>query len=141
MYEGGIKVPLFIKWKDFKARKDNESIVTLMDLFPTFLDLTADKHVSDIAGKSFLPVLKEKESWEDRTIFWHASKNRPSGTGEYKYSAVRKGDYKLIHFYEEDIIELYNLKNDPSEQHNLTASNKKLTNELFQLLTDWKKTF
>lgn len=141
IYEGGIKVPLFIKWKGFTPRKDNNSIITLMDVFPTLLDFTSDKQVKGIAGKSFMPVLNKKEKWNDRTIFWHATKNRPESTGEYKYSAVRDGDYKLIHFYETDVVELYNIKKDPSEKNNLAITHASKTNSLMSKLTDWKKTF
>jgi arylsulfatase A-like enzyme len=141
IYEGGIKVPLFIKWKGFTPRKDSNSIITLMDVFPTILDFTSDKQVKGIAGKSFMPVLNKKEKWNDRTVFWHATKNRPESTGEYKYSAIRDGDYKLIHFYETDVVELYNIKKDPSEKNDLAITQASKTNVLMSKLTDWKKTF
>ena len=141
VYEGGIKVPLFIKWKGFKPRKDTNSVVTLMDIFPTFLDFTSKKEVKGIAGKSFMPVLNAQEQWNDRTVFWHASKNRPGNTGEYKYSAVRDGDFKLIHFYETNVVELYNIKKDSYEKNNLSVSEADKTKTLMKKLTDWKKTF
>lgn len=141
IYEGGIRVPLFIKWKDFSPRIDNESVITLMDVFPTVLDFSTEKKVKGIAGRSFIPVLEKKEKWDDRTVFWHASKNRPENTGEYKYSAVRDGDYKLIHFYETDVVELYNIVNDPYEKNNLAKSHASKTKALMGKLSNWKKTF
>jgi len=141
IYEGGIKVPLFIKWKGFTPRKDSNSVITLMDVFPTLLDFTSDKQVKGIAGKSFMPVLINKEKWNDRTVYWHASKNRPDNTGEYKYSAVRDGDYKLIHFYETNVIELYNIQKDPYEKNDLAKTDPSKTKSLMKKLTDWKNTF
>ena len=113
LYEGGIKVPLFVKWhKKFTPRVENKSIVTLMDVFPTLLDLTA-KIDLNVDGKSFLPLLYANESWENRTIYWHSDKARPRNTGDTNSSAIRMGKFKLIHWYENDVIELYNMDNDP----------------------------
>ncbi len=141
LYEGGIKIPFFIKWKNhLKPRKESKSLVMLMDVFPTLLDITAHKKL-DVEGKSLLPILEGKKTWDDRTVFWHSSKARPKNTGDAKSSAVRQGDYKLIHFYESDKIELYNIKNDPSEKHNLAQEKPKLTQSLLQKLAAWKATF
>ena len=71
LYDGGIKVPLFVKWNGkFQPKTNNESLVMLMDVFPTVLDITANKSL-DTNGKSFLPVLLNKDEWNDRTVFWH----------------------------------------------------------------------
>jgi len=138
LYEGGIKIPFFIKWKNhLKPRQENESIVMLMDVFPTLLDMVSGKRLAT-TGKSFLPVLKQQESWKNRAVFWHSSKARPKNTGDSKSSAIREGDYKLIDFYEQNRIELYNLAKDPSEQQNLAANHPKKTEELLQKLKVWK---
>ena len=92
-------------------------------------------------GKSFLPVLNQKESWNNRTVFWHSSKARPVNTGDTKSSAIRKGDYKLINWYKEGRTELYNIKNDPSESNNLSKNKPKLTLELLEELNNWKSKF
>ena len=71
LYEGGIRVPLFIKWSDeLKPKVDKKSIVLGMDVFPTLLDLAIDKKVVGIDGESYAKVLKGKDSWDDRTVFW-----------------------------------------------------------------------
>ena len=101
MYEGGIKVPLFVKWQDkFQPKTDNESLVLLMDVFPTILDITSNASLKT-DGKSFLPILNNNEVWKDRTAFWHSSKARPVNTGDTKSSAIRRGNYKLINWYKE----------------------------------------
>jgi len=141
LYEGGIKIPLFFKWKGhLQPRTEKKSIVLLMDLFPTLLDITTNKQLNT-KGKSFLPVLQKKESWKDRTIFWHVSKARPINTGDSKASAIRKGDYKLIDFYEQNRIELYNIAVDPSEKNNIANKNPTITNGLLAELHQWKSDF
>lgn len=141
LYDGGIKVPLFVKWNNqFKPREDNKSIVMLMDVFPTLIDITANKSLNT-DGKSFLPVLKEDEQWNERTVFWHSSKARPRNTGDTKSSAIRKGDYKLINWYEEGRTELYDIINDPYEANNLASKKPELTDQLLKELNDWKTNF
>ncbi len=139
LYEGGIRVPLFVKWaKKLTSRVDNESIVLGMDVFPTLLDLATGKKVEGVDGKSYKDVLKEKENWKDRTVFWHSRKARPHSTGDIKTSAVRSGDYKLVHFYKVDKVELYNVKEDIGELNDLSEKMPEKTAQMMQLLTDWK---
>jgi len=141
LYDGGVKVPLFVKWNEhFTPREDNQSILMLMDLFPTITEITANKSL-DTDGKSFLPVLNKKEQWRDRTVFWHSSKARPVNTGDTKSSAIRKGDYKLINWYVEGRTELYDIVNDPSESKNLSEQNPELTKQLLNELNQWKSNF
>ena len=112
-----------------------------MDIFPTLLDLAINKKGFDVDGKSYKKVLKNKDSWENRTVFWHSKKARPHSTGDSKASVVRSGDYKLIHFFEKDIVEVYNLKEDIGETNDLSKKEPKKTAELFALLKNWKKEF
>lgn len=141
LYDGGIKVPFFVKWNQrFEPRKEKKSIVMLMDVFPTLLDLVSDKNL-ETDGKSMLPVLDEKEDWNDRTVFWHSSKARPVNTGDEKSSAIREGNYKLIHFYETDVVELYDMNNDVSEKINLAETHVEIKNRLLKKLNQWKTTF
>lgn len=142
LYEGGVRVPLFIKWdQKIKAGIENESIVLGMDLMPTLLDLALDKKLTKVDGKSYEKVIEGKEKWNDRTVFWHEDKARPYSTGDSKCSSVRSGNYKLMHFYEKDIYEMYDLSKDGSEKDNLYAAQPEKAKELTQLLTDWKKAY
>jgi arylsulfatase A-like enzyme len=109
-----------------------------MDVFPTLLDLTA-KIDLNVEGKSFLPVLYANESWENRTIYWHSDKARPRNTGDTNSSAIRMGKFKLIHWYENDVIELYNMDNDPYEKNNLVDTELKLSKKLLLILNNWKE--
>lgn len=140
LYEGGIRVPLFVKWSDkLKPRVDDESIIIGMDVFPTLLELAIDKKVNGIDGKSYASVLKGKDNWKDRTVYWISRKARPHSTGDSKAAVVRSGDYKLIQFLGTDKIELYNLKEDISEEHNLSEKEPSKAAQMLQLLKDWKK--
>jgi len=141
-YEGGIKVPLTIKWnKKFIPKQEKESIVLLMDVFPTLIDIVGSKKIADVDGKSVLPLIEGIENWKDRTVFWHSSKARPRNTGENNSSAIRSGDWKLVHFYEENKIELYNVKKDISEATDLSVELPEKTSELMNLLNTWKNNF
>ncbi|SEQ13994.1 Arylsulfatase A [Hyunsoonleella jejuensis] len=141
LYDGGIKVPLLVKWNGkFQPRTDNESIIMLMDVFPTLTDITSKADLKT-DGKSFLPVLKGEENWKDRTVFWHSSKARPKSTGDTKSSSIRKGDFKLINWYKEGRTELYNIVNDPSESKDISEDNPKLTQALLGELNTWKSNF
>ncbi len=141
LYDGGIKVPLFVKWSNrFLPKQDHKSLVMLMDVFPTLLDIITNTAL-DTNGKSFLPILQNKEQWANRTLFWHSSKARPVNTGDTKSSAIRKGDYKLINWYKEGRTELYNMAKDPSETTDISENNPILTKHLLEELNDWKSKF
>lgn len=141
LYDGGVKVPLFIKWSGhFQPREENKSILMLMDVFPTLTDIVSGKRL-ETDGKSFLPVIENKEQWEDRTVFWHSSKARPVNTGDTKSSAIRSGDFKLINWYTENRTELYNITKDPSESHDLSSEMPELRDELMKKLNQWKSNF
>ena len=142
LYEGGIRVPLFVKWaNELKPRVDDKSIVLGMDVFPTLMDLALNKTVAGIDGKSYAKVLKGKETWEDRTVFWVSKKARPHSTGDSKAMVVRSGDYKLLNFLESDRFELYNLKKDISETHNLASEEPAKLAEMKKILKAWKKEY
>lgn len=142
VYEGGIKVPLFFK-DPFKKQgaRDEASIVMLMDLMPTLNERLANVQVKGVDGQSFLPVLNGREKWDKRTVFWHASKSRPKGTGESKYSAVRCGKWKLIHWYEEGRYELFDLEKDPEERNDQSDKKKCKKKKLIKKLEAWKADF
>ncbi|APY08235.1 hypothetical protein BWZ20_07935 [Winogradskyella sp. J14-2] len=141
LYDGGIKVPLMVKWNGkFQPKTDDESLVMLMDVFPTVLDITAKMDLQT-NGKSFLPILQNKEKWTGRTVFWHSSKARPVNTGDTRSSAIRKGNYKLINWYQEGRTELYDLRKDPSELDDISGKNPELVQQLLKELNNWKDKF
>ena len=142
LYEGGIRVPLMVKYANhFTPRKDDKSIVLGMDVFPTLLDVALGKKVAGVDGKSYKKVLEGKENWKDRTVFWNERKARPRRTGEHNASVVRSGDFKLVDFYDDGIVELYNLKDDEGEQHDLSKKMPQKTAQLKKTLDQWRANY
>ena len=142
LYEGGIRVPLIIRWPGkIKPRTLDETPVILTDLYPTILEVSGiDSNVNyPVDGKNLLPLLKERKKLNNRAIFWHYPNfafHRDNRLG----SAIREGDYKLLHFYDNDSIELYNLRKDISETNDLSRELPqlalKLKNKLESLLKE-----
>lgn len=140
MYEGGIKVPLFVHFpKSVKPNTDKESIVLGMDIFPSLVDLALNETVAGIDGKSFKNIIQGKETWRDRTVYWNSYKARPTQTGDNKTSVIRVGDYKLLHFVESNKLELYTVKEDISEKNDLSTKMPDKVKELKAQLDQWKK--
>ncbi len=142
LYEGGIRVPLLLHWKDkIDPGVDHQNIILGMDIFPTLLDLTIGRQVEGIDGRSYLPVMEGLESWKDRTVFWHEAKARPHSTGDSKCSVIRSGNFKLLHFFGDDRIELYNLATDISEENNLAAAEPQRVQQMMKQLANWKREY
>lgn len=148
LYEGGIRVPLIIRWPGVaKPRTKCDVPVIGIDFYPTMLEIAGAKkprrHILD--GESILPLLKGADKLKRKAIFWHFpaylepynERQKPWRTTPA--GAVRMGDWKLIEFFEDNRIELYNLKYDISEKENLAESNPEKAEELHRLLLNWRK--
>ncbi|WP_111708202.1 sulfatase [Lutibacter citreus] len=139
-YEGGIREPYFIKvpWLE-KTIKENNTPVTGADFYPTLLDLVGAKLKPEehLDGVSLLPILKG-ETIEERPLIWHYPHYGNQG-GEPS-SVIRKGDWKLIHYYEDGRDELFNLRNDLEEMNDVSKENSEkvetLKTTLFNYLKD-----
>jgi arylsulfatase A-like enzyme len=137
LYEGGIRVPLIIKTPDMiNPGTIVKSPVSSIDYFQTILEMTgSDSPDVKTDGVSIVPLLK-KDKMKERPLFWHYP--HYSNQGVEPGSAVRLGKYKLIDNFEKNRQELYDLENDLSEQHDISASNPQKTKELYNLLNDWR---
>ncbi len=139
LYEGGIKEPLIIKWpKKIKKGTISHSPVTSTDLYPTLLDLAdirlqPDQHAD---GQSLEPLLKGKEQ-TNKPIFWHYP-HYSGGLGGKPSGAVRLGDYKLIEFYEDMNVELYDVQKDIGERFDLSKKDPEKVNQLKTMLHEWR---
>lgn len=139
-FEGGLRVPYLIKvpWLDNAGRKSDVP-VTGTDFYPTLLELIgADlKPAEHQDGKSLVPLLKGSDT-EARPLIWHYP--HYGNQGGDPSSVIRLGEWKLIHYYEDDRKELYNLDNDPGETNdvsgNHTALVEQLSEQLFGYLHD-----
>lgn len=138
-YEGGVRVPMIVKWPGVtKPGSVSDTPVITVDFYPTILDITGIQLPKGIAldGESFVPLLHGKDKLKRDAIYWHYPHYHPGSATPY--SAVRKGDYKLIQFFEDDHVELYNLKKDISEQNDLAGTEAKKVAELRKQLDDWR---
>jgi arylsulfatase A-like enzyme len=143
VYEGGVRVPWIVKWPGVTPPGSTceEPIITL-DLYPTLLQITGakgdPKHNAAVDGLSLVPLLKDPKSKLDRQrLYWHYPHYHPGGATPY--AAVRERDWKLIETYEDDRVELYNLKEDPSEKTDLAAKEPERAKSLRDILHAWQK--
>jgi arylsulfatase A len=141
-YEGGLRVPLIVKVPGVtRPGTTCDWPVISQDFFPTLLELVgADKSSSRTAldGVSFVPLLHGQASLPRQELFWHYP-HYWNGSRVSPYSVARVGDFKLIRFYETGQEELYNLREDLSEQHDLAASELDRRRELSLRLDSWLK--
>jgi arylsulfatase A-like enzyme len=133
-YEGGIRIPAIFYWKGKLMKgKEVEAYFSNTDYFATIKDILGDEGIQE-DGQSILPLLKGGEI-QERAIFWHYphfsnQMGRPS-------SAIRKGDWKLVFFYESGEKELYRITEDDSEAKNLASVHLEKAEELWGELKDW----
>ena len=141
-YEGGLRVPLIIRAPGVtRAGSVCETPVITMDFFPTLLELAgAEPSASRTAedGLSLLPLLRGGSEWPRHELFWHYP-HYWNGGKVSPYSVARVDDWKLIRFYETGREELYDLKADISEKHDLAAARPEKRRELSARLDGWLK--
>lgn len=136
-YEGGIRVPMIVDIPGMtKAGSECNQPVIIEDVFPTILSLAhASSYKNEdtqLDGIDITPFFQGKKikGYKERVFYWHF----PHIYGWSPYSVVRKGNYKLIYTYDTNKIELYNVKDDISEKHNLATKESKVRKELLNLL-------
>lgn len=137
-WEGGIREPylVYVPGKESNGAKIDYP-VTGADIYPTILDyanikLLPEQHVD---GVSLKPIIDNGAILPERPLYWHYP--HYGNQGGDPSSIIREGDWKLIHYYEENIDELYNLKEDASEQHNVAETFPEITSRLSAKLKNW----
>ena len=142
LYEGGIRVPMIAAGPQIKPGSVSKQYIISEDYFTTILQMAnaLPKTVKQVVdGKSFLPVLQGKQKSIDsqKTIIWHYPNNwtNVNVKGISWASAIRQGDWKLIYFHKQQILELYDLSKDIEELHDLSALEVAKTKTLANLLT------
>ena len=139
MYEGGIRVPLIIKWPGSGLQKTTCDVpVTSPDFFPTILDMIGINS-QDIAsdGVSIAPLLRGEKELDREAIYWHFPHYSNHGM-QSPGGAIREGDYKLLDYFENGAVQLFNLRNDIGEQHDLSKIEIEKTKELKAKLDKWR---
>ncbi|MCH2101743.1 MAG: sulfatase [Planctomycetes bacterium] len=135
MYEGGIREPLLVRAPGLTAAGSvNETVVSSIDFFPTLLDLCGIDSNIPFDGKSFVAALAGEEV-ERGPIYWHYP--HYGNQGGMPSAAVRDGDWKLIHWFETDKLELFRLDLDVSEQYDLAGRYPDKAQQLSTSLNTW----
>ena len=142
-YEGGTRVPLIVYWPGVTKRDAVcDTPVISMDLYPTLLEIAGQSAAAKkgIDGVSLVPLLRNSGKLKRDELFWHYPHYQHYQLGgTTPYGAIRKGDFKLIEFFDDMRVELYNLKEDIGEQHNLAIEMPKKVEELRNRLHEWRK--
>ncbi|MEM1444102.1 MAG: sulfatase, partial [Verrucomicrobiota bacterium] len=143
IYEGGIRVPFIVRLPDGGATDVlcHEPVIT-MDLLPTIfevLELELPSSVAEVQdGRSMVPLLRDpRAETELRSLYWHYPHYHSMGA--QPYSALRKGNWKLIEVIGQDRLELYDLSGDLHEDINLAISEIELTRALYHEMAAWRK--
>jgi arylsulfatase A-like enzyme len=142
VFEGGVREPMIVKWPgNTKNGTIANQPVIVEDFFPTILEIAGLKKyktLQSVDGRSFVSVLKNNATkLREKVLLWH-SPNKwipKDGPGINYYSAIRKGDWKLIYSYRTGKAELYDLKNDIGEINDLSEKNPQQIKIMLNLLT------
>jgi arylsulfatase A-like enzyme len=141
LYEGGIRLPLIVRWPGATpAGAECTQPVVSADLYPTLLEIAgvpaSVPRSEPLDGISLAPVLKNPAAKLDRDVlFWHYPSYYPTTT---PVSAVRWGNWKLLEYYEDDHVELYDLASDLAEASDRAESHPSEVARLRQRLNAWK---
>ncbi len=142
-YEGGIRVPMIVKWPGTVApnTRCNDYLI-IEDFFPTLLDMAQVKcreTKQPVDGTSFIPMLEGRQTdYNDCALYWHYPNlwgNEGPGIGTT--SSIRKGDWKLVYYYETGKKELFNINNDIGETTDHAAQNPRLVQQLSEELGEY----
>ena len=122
MYEPGVHVPLLARGPGIKAGSVPTQIVSNIDLAPTFLDLAGLPVPGSMQGRSLAPLLRGESPADWRTSFYYRYYHDPGHHNTVAHLGVRTATHKLIHYWKQDVYEMFDLTKDPSEQINLLFS-------------------
>ena len=147
LYEGGIRIPMFIWHPKYNGIvKKTEIPVISIDFFPTLLDLVSiDKpEEKELDGKSLVPIIKNETFYREH-LYWHfpAYLQRYAGVNHIfrtaPAGAMRKDHWKIIEFFEDRTVELYNLDLDISESHDVSKQYPDITEQMLKELESWRE--
>jgi len=137
LYEGGVRVPMIVKWPGHSiAGSVIEEPVMSTDFYPTILEMIGQKGETP-DGQSFIAALRG-EPFERAPIYWHFPHYSNHGM-QSPGGAVRDGDYKLLEYFENGTVQLFNLVSDIGEQNDLSKIKVQKTKELTEKLQRWRK--
>lgn len=137
LYEGGIRVPMIVRWPGVTEPGTVVDVpVTSADFFPTILEMADLPESAGVDGESLVPLLRQSGTLGRESIFWHYP--HYSNQGGEPSGAIRRGDYKLIELYRDGKLELYNLRNDIGEENDLAEQLPNRAGQLHRSLKKWR---
>jgi len=137
LYEGGIRVPLIIRWPGVVKPGTTAVPAISHDLFVTLLRACGGKPDPNLDGQDLLPLLQGGQGPAQTTLYWHYP--HYANQGSRPASAIRMGDLKLIEFHGDRRRELFDLKADPGEHRNLAGDRPADVEKLAEQLDNWRK--
>jgi arylsulfatase A-like enzyme len=144
LYEGGTRDPFLVRWPGVTVPGSTCDVPAIhVDVFPTFLEIAGVKPPTQILdGESLVPLFRDAQATLRReAIFQHFPGYLGAGPGSWRTTPVgliEVGDWKLMEFFEDDRLELYNLKDDVGETKNLAAEQPEKAKELHGKLVAWR---
>lgn len=135
-YEGGLRIPFIIRTPNGISQLSEFPVITT-DIYPTLLDLSEIplKPQQHLDGVSLKTILEGKEPPKRDALYWHYP--HYGNQGGFPSGAIRESDWKLIRRYENGRVQLYNLKNDPSEQTDLSEKEPERAKQLADKHDRW----
>lgn len=142
LYEGGIRVPFIVHWpvRGRVGQVCNTPVVS-SDIYPTVLDMLGLplRPLQHVDGVSLAPLLSGSGDLERAAIYWHFPHYSNHGL-QSPGGAIRAGDYKLLEYFENGTVQLFNLRTDPGELHDLSKAEPTKAAELRSMLQTWRNT-
>jgi arylsulfatase A len=141
LYEGGIRVPMIVNWpgRGKQPAICDEPVIST-DFYPSLLEMIGvparpDQHTG---GVSLVPLLQGESHLSREAIYWHFPHYSNHGL-QSPGGAIRCGDFKLLEYFENSTVQLFNLRDDPAEQHDLAETLENTASRLQTMLHDWRR--
>ncbi len=144
LYEGGVRVPLIVRWPGVVEPGSRCDVpVISVDFYPTLLQIAGTPGDPDhkLDGQSIVPLLKQSGGWDREAIYWHFPaylQGRGGSDRTTPAGAIRSGPWKLIEVFEDGRLELYHLADDISEKQNLAEAMPEKAEQLHEMLCKWR---
>ena len=138
IYEGGIREPTIVRWPGVtKPGSESDAVVTSTDYYPALLEMTGlrSQPSQHLDGVSFAAALRGDEHHRG-PVYWHYP--HYGNQGGSPCAAVRDVRWKLIEWYEDGTLELFDLQTDLGEQTNLADKKPQVTARIKSLLEAWQ---
>lgn len=138
VYQGGLRIPLIVRWPGrVPAGKVTDEPIVNTDWVPTLLDLVGQPVPAGLDGVSDAALLTGRDPAPARQFFWHFP--HYTNQGSRPTGAVRDGHWMMVDYYDEEKVELYDLRKDIREAQDLAKSQPERVNRMLAALATWRK--